>query len=81
MQLWQYNNRELLQTAEMAHWMNDERWANYVMEELALRIIEEHPPDGERMEIEIEEGSKETGSADEERETDYDSLCFERGRD
>jgi hypothetical protein len=81
MKFWKYSNIELLQAAETAHWCNDQKFADYIMEELAHRIVEEHPPDVERLEIEFEEGSEETGPAYEvaSREDDNDSWRFERG--
>jgi hypothetical protein len=81
MKFWKHSNIELLQAAEMAHWYNDQKLADYIMEELAHRIVEEHPPDVERLEIEFEEGSEETGPAYEvaSREDDNDSWRFERG--
>ena len=77
MKLWQYDNIELLHAAAMAHWMDDQKFVDCVMEELALRIMEEHPPDvpryegdtfdGEGLENEVEEGPEETTEANERR--------------
>lgn len=80
----QYTNAELLECAGWMYWCNDERYAWYVMETLALRIVEEHPPD-EKLESKFKEGPKKAGSTDENparasgAETDHDSLSFEKG--
>jgi hypothetical protein len=59
MRLWEYNTVELLEAAQWAHWCNDDRFAKYLMEEIAERIMEEHPPNEQKLESEIEESAEE----------------------
>lgn len=74
MRLYEYTNEELIDAAQWASYCGDARFANYLMEEIVERVIQEHPPDGQELEIEFEEGSEEAEAAPESfRETDYDS--------
>lgn len=59
MRLSEYTTAELMDAATWANYSYDERFAQYLMEEIATRVAEEHPPDGEIMESEFEEGSEE----------------------
>jgi hypothetical protein len=75
MRLDECSTRELIQSAELAFWLNDVAWSNYLMEEAAIRIMEEHPPDVERLESEIEEDPEEDFASikGEGRKINYDS--------
>lgn len=94
MKLYQYDDFELLQMAQMAFWLDDYKFANTVIREVATRVTEEHPPDGPRygtgsklpeidygkeMEAPVAEGA-EKARPETSRGAAYDDrFCFEQG--
>jgi hypothetical protein len=87
MRLSEYDNHELLNAANYAFWCNDVKFAFYLMDEIALRIAEEHPPNVSKLESQVQKGAKETCATDKgpagRYEIDDDSICAvaERGRE
>ena len=87
MRLSDYDNHELLSAADWAFWCNDMRFAAYLMDEIALRVTQEHPPNVSKLESPVQKGAKETGAAYQrpagryEIDDDSFSAVAERGRE